>query len=91
MTATPIPRTVALTLFGELEMSVIDEMPLGRLKVKTHLVPLRKRDDAYSWIAQQVKESKAQVFIVCPLIDESVAETMQNVKAANVEYEKLAK
>ena len=91
MTATPIPRTVALTLFGELEMSVIDEMPWGRLKVKTHLVPPPKRDDAYSWIAQQVKESKAQVFIVCPLIDESVAETMQNVKAANVEYEKLSK
>src|SRR3989344_1345105 len=50
MTATPIPRTIALTLFGELDLSVLDEMPKGRLVVKTYLVPQVKRNSGYEWI-----------------------------------------
>jgi ATP-dependent DNA helicase RecG len=55
MTATPIPRTVALTFYGELKMSIIDQMPKGRLPVKTYLVPQAKRSAAYLWIKNQIK------------------------------------
>ncbi len=89
MTATPIPRTVALTLYGELDISVIDQMPVGRIPIKTHLVPKIKRDKGYGWIADQVKDTGSQVFVVCPLIEESEHETMQTVRAATAEYEKL--
>lgn len=88
MTATPIPRTVALTLYGDLDLSVLDEMPKGRLKIKTWLVPPQKREGAYQWIEQRVKEGD-QVFIVCPFIEES--ESMTTVKAAAKEFERLQK
>ncbi len=87
MTATPIPRTIALTLYGDLDLSLLDEMPHGRKQIKTWLVPPEKRDNAYSWIEKQIKETKSQVFIVCPFIEES--ETMQTVKAASKEFENL--
>src|SRR3989344_2687764 len=89
MTATPIPRTVALTLYGELDLSVIDEMPVGRLPVKTFLVPKEKRDSGYEWIKKKIKEERAQVFIICPLIEESEVETMKSIKAAKKEFERL--
>lgn len=88
MTATPIPRTVALTLYGDLDLSVLDEMPKGRLQIKTWLVPPQKRDGAYEWIEKHVKEGE-QVFIVCPFIEES--ENMTTVKAAAKEFERLQK
>lgn len=91
MTATPIPRTVALTLYGELDLSVIDEMPKGRLPIKTAVIPENKREKAYDWIKQQIGTHGIQVFIICPLIEESEAETMQSVKAATKEYEYLKK
>lgn len=89
MTATPIPRTIALTLYGDLDLSVLDEMPEGRLKVKTWLVPNPKREDAYGWIKKQIKAQKSQAFIICPFIEES--ESMSSVKAATKEYEYLKK
>lgn len=89
MTATPIPRTVALTLYGELDISVIDEMPIGRIPVKTFYVPKIKREAGYEWIKSQIKKNRAQVFIVCPLIEESEIETMKTVKAAKKEFENL--
>lgn len=88
MTATPIPRTVALTMYGDLDLSVLEEMPKGRVKIKTWLVPPIKRSGAYSWIDKQVKKGD-QVFIVCPFIEES--ESMISVKAATKEYERLKK
>lgn len=88
MTATPIPRTVALALYGDLELSILDEMPKGRKEIKTWLVPSLKRDGAYTWIGDQVK-SGDQIFIVCPFIEES--ENMTTVKAAKVEFERLQK
>lgn len=91
MTATPIPRTVALTLYGELNLSYIEEMPQGRLMVKTFLVPKEKRNDGYRWIKSQISNLKSQIFIICPLIEESEIETMKSVKAAKIEYENLKK
>ena len=89
MTATPIPRTVALTLYGDLDLSFLDEMPVGRKTVKTWLVPKGKRKDAYKWITKQIMENCGQAFIICPFVEES--ETMTTVKAAVKEFEKLRK
>ncbi len=89
MTATPIPRTVALTLYGDLELSLLDEMPRGRQKIKTWLVPQEKREAGYKWISDKVLKENDQVFIVCPFIEES--ESMQTVRAATKEFEILKK
>ncbi|MEK7450655.1 MAG: ATP-dependent DNA helicase RecG [Patescibacteria group bacterium] len=89
MTATPIPRTIALTMYGDLDLSFLDEMPKGRRKIKTWLVPTEKRKNAYLWIEKQIKDTKIQAFIICPFIEES--ETLKTVRAATKEYELLKK
>lgn len=89
MTATPIPRTVALTLYGELDLSVIDEMPYGRQPIKTYVAAKHKRESAYQWIIKQIKEHQSQAYVICPLIEESEHETMNSVRAAKKEYEFL--
>lgn len=88
LTATPIPRTVALTLYGDLDISVILKLPKGRKKVKTFVVPNRKRADAYTFIAKKVKEG-GQAYIITPLIESS--ETAQTARAAKLEFERLKK
>ncbi len=70
MTATPIPRTLAMTLYGDLDVSVIDEMPPGRGKTTTHLVPPEKMDDAFAFIRREALKGN-QAYIVYPLIEES--------------------
>ncbi len=70
MTATPIPRTLAMTAYGDLDISVIDELPKGRLKVKTFLKSDSKRLEVFSFIKKQIKEGR-QIYIVYPLIEES--------------------
>jgi len=91
MTATPIPRTVALTVLGDLDMSVIETLPQGRKVIKTILVTDTKRKDAYTWMNDQITNNKTQIFVVCPLIEGSQSETLQSVKSATTEYERLKK
>lgn len=91
MTATPIPRTVTLTMYGDLDLTSLDELPSGRKRIKTWVVPKAKRKPAYKWIEKQINDFGVQAFVVCPLIDESEHEIFAEVKAATVEYEKLKK
>src|SRR5205807_5689145 len=85
MTATPIPRTLGLTLYGDLDISVLDEMPPGRRPVVTRLVSPDRRDDAYAFVREQVAAGR-QVFVLCPLIQES---DKLGVRSATQELEKL--
>lgn len=89
MTATPIPRTIAQTLFSDMDLSIIDELPKNRQKIKTWLVPNEKRDGAYNWIKEQVRKHKSQVFIICPLVEESESETLKDVKSVKKEFDNL--
>jgi ATP-dependent DNA helicase RecG len=86
MTATPIPRTLALTVYGNLSLSIIDELPPGRKRVKTVYVNQTDRESVYNFIHKLVHRDKVQVYIVCPLIDESEKLDLQ---AAITLYEKL--
>jgi ATP-dependent DNA helicase RecG len=86
MTATPIPRTLALTLYGDLDLSVIDQLPPGRQVVKTKWLKPGQRDSAYAFVRRQIASGR-QAFIICPLIEES--EAIQ-ARAAIAEYERLS-
>lgn len=88
MSATPIPRTLALVLYGDLEISVVDELPPGRSAVKTRIVSEDKREGMYDFIQKEV-HAGAQVYIVCPLVEES-AVGEDSVSAAQL-YESLQK
>ena len=85
MTATPIPRSLYLTLFGDLDVSVIDELPPGRKPVETRWWPPDRRDDAYDFLREQVATGR-QAFVICPLVEES--ESLQS-KAAVQEFDRL--
>lgn len=87
MTATPIPRSLALTLYGDLDLSVLDEMPAGRQPVNTYLLRPQERERAYTLIRSQIKSGK-QAFIIYPLIEES--EKIE-ARAAVDDYDTLSK
>jgi ATP-dependent DNA helicase RecG len=86
MTATPIPRTLALTLYGDLDLSVIDKLPPGRQTIKTKWLKPEQREKAYEFIRKQVAAGR-QAFIICPLIEESEA---VQARAAIGEFEYLS-
>ncbi len=89
MTATPIPRTIALTTYGDLDLSVLKEMPKGRQKIVTWVVPGSKRAASYEWMKKQITANKSQIFIVCPLIEDSETETLADVKSVTTEFTNL--
>jgi ATP-dependent DNA helicase RecG len=70
MTATPIPRTLTLTIYGDLDTSVLDELPPGRQEIKTRWIVSAERDKAYKHLRREVGRGR-QAFVVCPLVDES--------------------
>lgn len=86
MSATPIPRTLALTVYGDLDLSILDEMPPGRTPIMTKWLEPKERERAYSFIRKQIVEGR-QAFVICPLIQESEA---IDAKAAVEEYERLS-
>ena len=88
MTATPIPRTLSLALFGNLDLSIIDEYPKGKKEIITKIVPTQKRTMAYDFIKKRVQAGE-QIFVVCPLVEES--SNFNTVKSAIEEHENLQK
>jgi len=100
MTATPIPRTLALTIYGDLDLSLITELPKGRKKIITKVISPQDRPKAYAFIKKEVKKRR-QVFVICPRIEagkkkeKSVGQkedilSWAEVKAVKEEYEKLS-
>lgn len=89
MTATPIPRSLMLTIFSHLSVSYIDELPKGRKPITTWVVPEKKRLSSYDWIAEQVEANQQQAIIVCPFIDPSDHEAFEKVAAATVQHQSV--
>lgn len=92
MTATPIPRTLALTIYGDLDLSLLDEMPAGRKQVLTEIITPPKRDETYEKIKEELKNGR-QVYVICPRIFEPdrEKELALNVKSAVEEAKRLKK
>ena len=87
MSATPIPRTLALIIYGDLDVSVIDEMPPGRQKIETFIVGERHRERTYAFIEKLVREGR-QVYIICPMVEEG-EEQSDELKSARKYFETL--
>ncbi len=85
MSATPIPRSLALSLYGDLDLSIVDEMPPGRQEIKTYWLRSSERERAYSFVRSQIAEGR-QAFVIYPLVEES--EKIE-AKAATEEYQRL--
>lgn len=91
MTATPIPRTLALTMFGDLDLTVLDTMPLERKKIETSIVPSVKRKEVYEKIRHELQQGR-QVYVICPRIDEQDEEERQKriLKSVKEEAKRLS-
>ncbi|MCR5432065.1 MAG: ATP-dependent DNA helicase RecG [Lachnospiraceae bacterium] len=90
MSATPIPRSLAMVMYGDRNVSVIDEMPAGRLKIKNCVVGPEKRDTTYDFIAARVAEGR-QAYVICPMIEESEELDASNVTDYAEELRKIYK
>ncbi len=88
MTATPIPRTLTMAYFGNLDLSLLDEMPKNRKPIVTKIVPPRERNQVYDFVRNEVSKGH-QIFIIFPLVEES--EKMAELKAATQEHERLSR
>ncbi|MCF7906750.1 ATP-dependent DNA helicase RecG [Patescibacteria group bacterium] len=94
LTATPIPRSIALTLYSNLDLSVIKEMPAKRKKIITEIVTPEKEKETYQFIKKEIKKGR-QAFVICPLIEKSLKSTIlleskNESKSVNEEYKKLS-
>jgi ATP-dependent DNA helicase RecG len=89
MTATPIPRSYMLTIFNHLQLSTLDQMPIGRKVSKTYLTPDEKRDDGYGWIFDHLTTDNSQAIHVCPFIDTSSEPAFENIASALKTYESV--
>ncbi|MBR1684904.1 MAG: ATP-dependent DNA helicase RecG [Clostridia bacterium] len=87
MSATPIPRSLALILYGDLDVSIVDELPPGRTPVRTRIVPESKRSDMYGFLRNEIAAGR-QAYVVCPLVEDS--EVMEDVRSAQTMYADLA-
>ncbi|PJA87933.1 MAG: DNA helicase RecG [Candidatus Moranbacteria bacterium CG_4_9_14_3_um_filter_40_7] len=87
LTATPIPRTLAIAFSGNLDISLLDEMPKNRQPIITQIIPPAKREEAYAFLKKQILSGR-QAFVILPLVEESPA--LSEIKAATEEYKKLA-
>jgi ATP-dependent DNA helicase RecG len=87
MTATPIPRSLALTVYGELDISVLRHMPKGRKEIKTQIISPNSRDSMYQHVDSEIEKGR-QVYVVCPLIDDGID---NEKRSAETEYKKLQK
>lgn len=85
MSATPIPRTLALIVYGDLDVSVLNEMPKGRIPIKTYAVDTSFRERLYKFIRKHIEQGK-QAYIVCPLVECADGETTRGEKASAIEY-----
>jgi len=88
MTATPIPRSLTKSIYGEIDISLIKEIPKNRISIETYYTPFRKRLDCFKWISNKIKMNKDQVFLVYPLIEES---SKISAKSVTTEFEELNK
>ncbi len=88
MTATPIPRTLALTVYGDLDISVMREMPKGRRPIVTYWVEEEKRERVYNFVKEELKKGR-QAYVVCPLIDASAKSEDRKTKSATEVFERL--
>jgi len=88
MTATPIPRTLALAFYGDLDFSILNEMPKGKGEVETKIVLPRERKKVYEFVRKEIKKGK-QAFVICPRIEEK--EGKEEIKAVKKEFEKISK
>jgi len=92
MTATPIPRTLALTIYGDLDLSLLEEMPAGRKPIITEIITSDKRDGTYEKVRKELAEGR-QLYVICPRINEPDPEKEMalNVKSAEAEAKRLKK
>ena len=90
MTATPIPRTMVLTVYGDLDVSLIKELPPGRKPIKTYLKTSRSREKVYEFVFDEIMRGR-QAYVVCPLIERSESELLNKIDPAIEIYEKLSK
>ena len=92
MTATPLPRTLALTIYGDLDLSLLEEMPAGRKQIITEIITPNKRDETYEKIREELKKGR-QLYVICPRIDEPdpKKEMAVQAKSAVVEAKRLKK
>jgi len=90
LSATPIPRTLALSIYGDLDISTIDELPPGRKPVKTIVFPREEKEKAYEFVRERLRDGE-KVYVVCPLIEESEKIEVSSVKKKYEEFKEIFK